>query len=322
MWRASTADRAGKRVTFSMSRASYSRGRFAPDSEAAGPVLGETRYERVSSFLIAVLVAAGVVVAGLAIVWVTNQVWVVPGGALPVELIEVAGGEPEGMPGERMNIEGAAADPTVGVPEPEETEAEPQLEPTLASVLDVMAEVPLNIEDPQLQRDSTTAGPRGRAKGTGRAGRGSGGPGSGIPREQRWLILYDEGQSLGEYARQLDHFGVELATVSGNELIYLSGLSQAKLRQRSGSPQGEKRLYWLLVGGERRSADLELFKRADVPIGNGILMQFYTPEVEKTLQQLEREYAGKDTKQIRRTSFGVRRKGDGYSFYVIDQDYF
>src|SRR3990172_11751137 len=166
------------------------------------------------------------------------------------------------MPGERMNIEGAAAAPAGGVPEPEETEAEPQLEPTLASVLDVMAEVPLNIEDPQLRRDSTTAGPRGRAKGTGRAGRGSGGPGSGIPREQRWLILYDEGQSLGEYGRQLDHFGVELATVSGNQLVYLSGFSQAKPRQRGGSPKAEGRLYWLWVGGERRSAALVVFKRA------------------------------------------------------------
>ena len=55
------------------------------------------------------------------------------------------------------------------------------------------------------------------------------GPGDGgVPREQRWSIVYNPGQTPDEYAVQLDALKVELAVVSGpNQLTYVSNFSNA-----------------------------------------------------------------------------------------------
>ena len=62
---------------------------------------------------------------------------------------------------------------------------------------------------------------------------GSGGPGlgfgpgdGGVAPEQRWSIIYKEGQTADEYARQLDALGVEMAVVAGaDQLLYISNFS-------------------------------------------------------------------------------------------------
>ena len=50
-------------------------------------------------------------------------------------------------------------------------------------------------------------------------------------------------------------------------------------------------------------------------------MKFIPRELEMRLIQLEQNRAGDRANSIRTTYFGIRPKGRGYEFYVIDQTY-
>jgi hypothetical protein len=74
--------------------------------------------------------------------------------------------------------------------------------------------------------------------------------------------------------------------------------------------------------GSLKEADRELLRRAGIVSGGRDILQFYPPEVEAQLAQAEKQHAGpRDVESIRKTVFGVRRAGDGYEFYVIEQHY-
>ena len=134
----------------------------------------------------------------------------------------------------------------------------------------------------------STSAPRCRSGGAVASGRrasklGTGGPGlgfgpgdGGVPREQRWSIVYNPGQTPEEYARQLDALGVELAVVSGeNQLTYVSHFSSPTPTKRFGSGQGDDRLYFLWQGRGRKASDVALLKKAGIDVGEGVVLQFY-----------------------------------------------
>ncbi|MHC5542280.1 hypothetical protein ACYOEI_28995, partial [Singulisphaera rosea] len=156
--------------------------------------------------------------------------------------------------------------------------------------------------------------------GTGGPGLGLGPGDGGVPREQRWTIVYDQGQTPDEYARQLDGLGVELAVISGkNQLTYVSNFSADTPTKRFGSGQGDERLYFLWEGRVRKAADLALLAKAGVEVGDGIVIQFYPKKVETTLAQLEVKYKGRSPAEIRVTRFSVVPQNDGYGFVVLSQ---
>jgi hypothetical protein len=153
------------------------------------------------------------------------------------------------------------------------------------------------------------------------------GPGkSGFPREQRWFVRFSEGSTLNEYARQLDFFGIELgALLPGGRMVYLSDVTSDRPKVREAtSGADEQRLYMTWQGGERRKADLELFRKAGVDIAGGIVFHFYPPATEAMLARLERDYRNRPADQIRRTYFVVRpgAAAGQYAFEVTRQSYF
>src|SRR4029077_12385628 len=143
----------------------------------------------------------------------------------------------------------------------------------------------------------------------------------GVAREQRWSIIYNPGQTVEEYARQLDTLGVELAKVANAEqLLYLSNLADAAPTKRFGVGRGDHRLYFLWQGRGRKQSDIELFRKAGVEVGDENVFQFYSENAERRLAELEVKYRGRNPGEIRVTRFQVIPKGDGYDFEVVAQE--
>lgn len=304
------------------------------------PVMKVTRYDVWSSSLIAITLAVGVLLIVIVGMWLATRIPKSTGMAVPVELVESPGGFEDGVAGETLRIDSPLperADATLAEVESEKVEVQASLD----SIVETAAEaVSLEASGSESFAESggsqlgaapsaapvnigtRNAGKPGSAKGTGGRPLGSGSGTGGFPREMRWHIRYGDIQTSAEYARQLDFFKIELGAIVGNELVYISNISAAAPTvRRVPSGQDEKRLYMTWKGGDRRKADLELFQKARIDVGNGMLFQFYPKDVEENLAQIEFAYRKRKASEIRRTYFVVEKAGNGYQFSVTQQTY-
>jgi hypothetical protein len=301
-----------------------------PGADPTGPrVRGESLYDRVTSLLMAVVLGALIVVGWLALIYATNQAYASRVTA-PLEIIEVyggGGGSPEGTPGstEAIDVPGAAAEEAASNNEAEAADfEEPSIEQTPTATIDAVAEASGEVAAldlaPAMDRGGPVAGGKRASKlGTGGPGFGFGPGDGGVRREDRWSIVTNPGQTLEEYARQLDALGVELATISNGQMVYASHFSGPNPTRRTGTGQGDDRLYFLWQGQGRKASDVALLAKAGIDVGEGVIFQFYPRGVEDTLAQLEVRYRGRQPSEIRVTRFSVVAQGDGYGFAVLDQ---
>lgn len=299
---------------------------------AAEPIVrGESLYDRVTSLLMAVVVGACLVVGWLTLVYLTNQAYASRVTA-PLEIVDVfggGGGSPEGTPGSTEKIDVPGAEVAAQASNNEEVAGEfeePSVQETPAAMLDAAAEAGESLAEVDLgavmpSGGAVASGRRASKLGTGGPGLGLGPGDGGVPREQRWSIIYNPGDTPEEYARQLDALGVELAVVSGkNQLTYISHFASDQPTRRIGTGQGDDRLYFLWQGRGRKASDVALLQKAGIDVGDGVVIQFYPKQVENTLAQLEVRYRGRQPAEIRVTRFSVVPKGDGYGFVVLAQE--
>ena len=293
-------------------------------------VLGETLYDRITSGLMASVVGAMLVVGWLGLIIASDRAYA-SRATPPIKIIEVfggGGGSPDGTPGsmESIDVAGADAGPFASNSMEEAGEFE---EPAVAQTPSVMLDFVGEAADGVTEADVQTAQPTGGAVATGKRSSkiGTGGPAfgygpgdGGVPREQRWSIVYNPGQSVDDYARQLDAFGIELASVVSGTLQYASHFTENPPRKRSGSSSSEGRLYFLWRGQGRKTSDLELLRRAGIDVGEGSIFQFYPVEVENTLAQLEVKFRNRQPGEIRMTRFAVVPSGQSYTFEVVSQE--
>jgi len=284
------------------------------------PVLAPTRYDRVSSLLIAAVIALLIAVCALVVVWFSNR----PPAArqtAPMEFVELSGGDPEGAPDETFELESPeeeTLDPSLAEVVSEETQVEEMLE-TVVELSDKATSQVQEVFDTAPQ----STGRPGSSKGTGRRPLGLGPGSGGFPREQRWFVRFSEGATLEEYVNQLTFFGIELgALFPDGRLVYLSDLKSPRPKTRvTRSGKGEKRLYMMWRGGQRRQLDIQLFRRAGIDVRSAVILHFYPPETEALLARAEFEYRKRPPEKIRRTYFAVVRDRGGYKFVVTKQLY-
>jgi hypothetical protein len=294
-------------------------------------VRGESPYDRVTSFLMATVLGAILVVSWLALVYISNQAYasrVTP----PLQIIDVGGGgggSPEGTPGSTEKIDVPSAGSSAFASNNEEEAGdfeEPSVQQEPGAMIDAiseagesMAEVDIGAVMPS--GGAVATGKRSSKLGTGGPGLGYGPGDGGVSREQRWSIVFTRGQSLEEYARQLDALKVELAVVNGpNQLVYVSNFSSPQPTKRYGTGQKDNRLYFLWQGAGRKESDLALLKKAGITVGENVVLQFYPEGVENRLAQLEVRYRGRQPAEIRVTRFQVVPSGNSYDFKVIAQE--
>ncbi|MBX9791813.1 MAG: hypothetical protein K2Y37_23060 [Pirellulales bacterium] len=287
-----------------------------PRGDAGSPSgLGVSAFENVTSLVLAllILVAGGVVV--LFALWLGNRMFTSV-EAVPVVLADVGGGREDGVVGESMQLDAPDAEEII-----RETDLAPPQAPTaLALVTEALAAHEAELDDPQLA-DTLEGGAQGKLTGDGRQVAYGHGPGEpGVPRWKRWEVYFADGSTLEEYARQLDYFKIELGvTAPGNQVEYAAGLSQPTPARRTGPRDAEKRLWMAWRQGSLKAADAELMRRAGIDVGGRVILQFYPPELENRLVQLEGAFAGRTQGQIRKTRFGIKSEGQTYTFYVIEQ---
>lgn len=302
----------------------------AGPAPAQARILGESAYDRVTSLLLAVILGALLVFGWLSVIAATTSAYQ-SRATRPVMVIEVSGGgggTPDGVVGstEAVDVPGGAAAEMASNNEEEASDfEEPSVEARPAAMLDTVAEAGQALAEV----DVSAVMPRGGRVATGkrRSKLGTGGPGygfgpgdGGVRREDRWSIQYKTGQTAEEYARQLDAFGVELAIVSGNQLIYAANFSEPRPTTRRGTGADDKRLFFVWRGQGRKESDLALLSKAGLEVGEGVIFQFYPAKVEATLEQLEVRYKGRQPAEIRSTRFGVAQAGASYAFEVLSQE--
>jgi hypothetical protein len=288
-------------------------------STRKAPVLSVTSYDKSVAVTISLFLGTLLLFGGVCAIWFINRV-PPPPNAVPIEILDVAGGFEDGNPDETLRLDSPdpeRADASLAEVEAPETEVAETLE-TLVEQSDLAAEqVTEQFETQLLDR-----GRKGSATGTGRRGLGEGPGDGGLPREQRWYVRFDDRATLNDYAKQLDFFGIELGVLLADKrLAYVSGMSTAQPMVRySASGAGETRLYMTWQAGERRVFDQQLLAKAGVQLRGGeVMFHFYPPKTESQLAKLERDYQNRDPKMIRRTFFTVVSEGEGYTFQVTRQ---
>jgi hypothetical protein len=292
-------------------------------STPPGPVLKVTGYDRAAAFVLAATLAAGLIALSLFAAWASQHEWGNRDNSVPLEVLATAGGVEDGSETETLDLKtpfDEAPDPSLAEIRDDKT----QIAPMLDAVLDLAAKASDAAAQEQSGTDALNAGTPGSATGTGRRALGMGPGDGGMPREQRWFVRFSEGGTTSTYARELDHFGIELgALLPGGKLAYVSNLSApAPTVRNAASGAGENRLYFTWQGGGRRTADIELFRKAGIDVGSAPVFHFYPKATEEALAKLEVQYRNRPSRDIRRTYFAVEPKGAGFQFVVTRQAYF
>jgi hypothetical protein len=306
----------------------------APGLAFAPMVQGESSYDRVTSLLMSVVIGVAFVVGFLWLIYLTNRAYATRVTA-PLEIIEVVGGSgggtPEGVVGETggaVEVPGGEAGDFAS--NAEELEGldfeEPSMQQISSTVLDLSSPVTEGLSEMDIGAATPTGGlvATGRRMskvGTGRAGFGLGGSGDGgVRREDRWSIVYNPGQTLDEYARQLDAFGVEIGVIQNNAMLYVSGFSSGTPRTRFGPHAADGRLFFVWQSNTRKASDIDLLRQAGVAVGDSPIFHFYPRPIEDQLAQLEVRFRGRQPIEIKSTRFSVVSRGGSYGFAVLSQD--
>ena len=283
-------------------------------------IRGESKYDRVTSMLMAVVVGVTLVVAWLGLIYFTNQAYAARVTA-PLEIVDVGGGggSPDGEAGstEAIDVPGAtAAEQASNATEESASDLrDPTVETTASATIDPSAVASDEMGDVDTSRAMTgngmvSTGPRHSKFGTGGPALGMGGHGDGIGREQRWSIIYPQGQTPDEYAKQLDALNVELAVSAGQTTLdYVSHFSAATPTHRVGPVRSDTRLWFLWQSSTRKANDAALLKKAGITVGDKPIFQFYPKQVEDTLARLEVQYRGRNPGEIKVTRFQVTPQG-------------
>jgi len=280
----------------------------------------ESKHERVTSMMMAMLVIVAVVALFLGLLWLTNQLWQAE-VAIGVELIDIVAGDAEGGMDTRWDDTLAEVENLAPEDMPDELIPETEMVPP-AIMTDIAKNVAL-LDDPSEEDNPDNTGQSGSpGPSEGIGGDTFGIRGSG--KQRGWMLSYGSNRNLQEYARMLDHFGIELAMKVGqDELVYVSRLASSDPRRRSGRGSRDNRLHWgWQMGSARRASDVKLLRKAGLIAGRRVVVQFIPMKLERELLRMEKQRAGgRPRSEIRVTHFSVRPKGGGYEFYVVSQTY-
>ncbi|MBI3837612.1 MAG: hypothetical protein HY288_06730 [Planctomycetia bacterium] len=138
-----------------------------------------------------------------------------------------------------------------------------------------------------------------------------------------WEILFEEGITAEEYAKQLDYFKIEVGAISKKGKIeYISKVANPKPERRIGQKTTDYRMSIGWKTGTLHAADRKLLAKAGINSEGKELWHFFPTEVQVQLGALQRSYAKRDPSEIKRTRFQIRPKeqGGGYEFVVVEQD--
>ena len=267
-------------------------------------------YDRASSWLVALLVIAVVTVCGLLIVYFTSR-FISSQEAIPFTPVDVASRPADAAMGLKRDLEPPGIE---DVPEL----VEPQLADTLTALTDAVAKKAALLADEDIDSEDDV----GHGKGLGDSRQaGTGGEGRDGKEPQREIRFQPD--SLGQYTRWLDYFGIELGVLGrDNKIYYAYNFTHNPPDVRVGEPTDERRLYMNSALGHFGPLDRQLAVKAGIAGHGRIILQFFPPETQAILFGLEQQAAkGHRPEDIRSTVFRVTPQGEQFEFSVVSQAY-
>ncbi len=137
-----------------------------------------------------------------------------------------------------------------------------------------------------------------------------------------WEVSFPTEISMDEYARQLDFFKIEIAAISKNGKVeYIREVSKRKPEKRVGRLEQDYRFKIPWKSGTLHAVDRKLLRKAGISSTRKELLHFFPIETQALMKQVERGYAKRDPRAIKRTRFEIRAgKSGGYEFVVVEQD--
>lgn len=277
--------------------------------------LRTSKFDVVSSFLMALMWFIGIFALLLFLIWLTSRLSFGPKPFPPI--IEEPAGRGENAEGFERDFEPPGADEIVDL-------EEPTIEETLTAVTDAVSSVAATL-------DSVTSDSAATTEGTGKGDSRPPGPeGEGediVPRHERWQLEF-AAKNVSGYAQQLDFYEIELGALGGGVqgVDYAANLAGSPSTRR-GESDDEQRLYFMWVdrSNELFQYDRQLLQKGGVNISGREIIKFVEPELENQLAHIELEYAKEkgyeSVTQIQKTIFESRAAGNGYEFVVIEQRY-
>jgi hypothetical protein len=266
-------------------------------------------YDRVASLLVALLVIVGCSVAGLVIVYFARRM-IESQVAVPFQPVSAASRPADAAMGLKRDLEPPGIEEVPNL-------VEPQLQDTLSALSTAVAAKTALLSDDDIDSQADV----GHGSGLGDNRRAGAGNGEG-PDEPRREIRF-EPESLQQYARWLDFFGIELGVLGrDNKVYYAYNLSRDKPSVRVGDPAEDQRLYMNPIDTQFAALDRQLAEKAGIADKGEIILQFFPPETQAILFGLEQKRAGeRKPEQIRHTIFRVTPVGDRFEFSVEEQSY-
>lgn len=288
------------------------------------PVLGTTRYDRISAMMVAVLFAVWLVAAWSFAVWLSNlraQVastnfdpWV---GTI---LLADADNEDDVTP---LDVE-SPADPSKDPSVVDADNSEPSVEQTIDQILKESPEA-----SRQFVRMPGTDPKRGGLKGS-RDGSKRGplsetiGIACRLAPHERWFIRFSDRGSLETYAAQLDHFNVELGLYQDKKFTVLSNLSADRAVQTTITSGKDKPgvMPFTWAGGRRKQADVNMIKtKAGIDVTTGIILHLYPQETVQLLAAAELAASKRPVEDIIKTYFTIVTTPQGIRIVVVKIKY-
>lgn len=198
-------------------------------------------------------------------------------------------------------------------PPPEPAADIPAMVARAATLSTAMAASP-QVEDAAVRREIRLGRPAGKGEASAAAAEAL--------KVHNWELQIAKGNTLETYAKMLDFFGIELgALMPEGKIIYAYNLSKLKPDTRVGPAASEKRYYFTWARGDLRKADQDLYSQAGVDTSERVIVCFMPREIEALIADLEKSYAGEKAGSVAKTRVGLRRKADGYEFFVVEQAY-
>jgi hypothetical protein len=277
--------------------------------------LRKSKFDSVSSLLLALLLIIGIAVGMLFMVWWDSRVYV------PVKTLELLIENPAGR---GDNAEGFERDFEPPGAEEVEALAEPTMQDTITAVTDAVSTVAATLDSVNSNASATTTGTgKGDSRPPGPEGEGD----DLVPRFERWQLTF-AAKNVSDYAQQLDYYKIELGAIGGSQvqgLDYASNLAGTP-KIRRGPSDTEKRLYFMwTTPSPLEKFDRQLLQKAGIPLTGRQMLKFIEPDLENLLANVEKEYATKNghptVGEIAKTVFESQSKSGGYEFVVVEQRY-
>ena len=274
-----------------------------------------SRFDSVTSLFLALILFLG------AFVFMMFVVWLLSGEPKPVALEPII----ENPPGRGENPEGFERDFEPPGAEEVEDLMEPTLADTIEAVTDAVSSVAASLTTANTNAAASTSGTgKGDSRPPGPKGEGD----DIIGRWERWELTF-KAKGKKDYARQLDHYEIELAAFGGggpNVIEVASNLSTTPKKRVNSNPKSEERLYfsWKL-SNPLLQFDRALLGAAGIQTSGRNVIRFIPKPLENKLANMEKEYCESKGKQfpgsIAKTVFESNSSENGYDFTIVSQRY-